>query len=309
MSIVICFNNKDPKPWQTKLQEKLKGVDIEIYPNIKDTSKVLFALCWKADKNILSQFPNLKVAQSVGASVTHIIKNQNLPENILVTRIVDEQLSEDMFEFILTSILSYMKNFPLHQLNKKDKLWHQKTYKTIKNTTICILGLGKIGTHVAKKLQNMGFKVKGWSKTAKKINNINCLYGNESLTNAITSTDILINILPLTNETENILNLKNLSKLNKNGYLINVGRGEHLVENDLLELINSKHLSGALLDVFRTEPLPNKHPFWNCKNISITPHVAALTNVNSAIDIIVKNYENSTQGKPLTNIVSVKKGY
>ena len=309
MSIIICFNNKDPKPWQETLQTKLPDTTIEIYPNVTDSEAITFALCWKPEQNSLAQFPNVKVVQSVGASVEHIIQSQDLASDCVVTRIVDNRLSEDMFEFILTGILSHLKRFAEYQKAQKEKQWQQKPYKTIQNTSIGILGLGKIGTHVATKLAQVGFTVKAWSKSEKTLVNVSCFYGNDGLTDVLQNTDILINILPLTSATENILNLKNLSQLNKNGYLINVGRGEHLVENDLLRLLNNQHLSGALLDVFRTEPLPENHPFWEHKNITITPHIAAITNIETASGIVVTNYKNLLNEKELINVVSIEKGY
>ncbi|WP_442264806.1 2-hydroxyacid dehydrogenase [Tenacibaculum sp. ZS6-P6] len=309
MSIVICFNNKDPKPWQKALQAKLPDTTIDIYPNVTDAEAITFALCWKPEANILAQFPNVKVVQSVGASVEHIIQSQDLASDCVVTRIVDDRLSEDMFEFILTGVLSHIKRFAEYQTAQKEKQWQQKLYKTIKTTTISILGLGKIGTHVATKLVQVGFTVKAWSKSEKTLENVSCFHGNNCLTDVLQNTDILINILPLTSVTENILNLENLSRLNKNGYLINVGRGEHLVENDLLTLLNNQHLSGALLDVFRTEPLPENHPFWEHKNITITPHIAAITNIETASGIVVTNYKNLLNEKELINVVSIQKGY
>lgn len=309
MSIVICFNNKDPKPWQGALQAKLKDVTIEIYPQVKNPDKVTFALCWKPDKNILAQFKNLKVVQSVGASVEHIIQTQNLPSNCIISRIVDNQLSNDMFEFLLTGILSHLKRFSEYHVDQQQQQWNPKPYKNINNTTIGVLGLGKIGTTVSEKLAQLGFQVKAWSASEKKLENVSCFYGESGLNSVLKNTDILINILPLTTATENILNLQNLEKLNKNGYVINVGRGEHLVETDLLTLLESQHLSGALLDVFRTEPLPSTHPFWQHDAITITPHIAAITNINTAADIVVTNYQNLVNGTELRHIVSLKKGY
>ncbi len=309
MSIVICFNNKDPKPWKDILQMKLKDVIIEIYPEVKEPQNVTFALCWKPNSMVLDKFPNLKVIQSVGASVEHIFNNQCIPSNCAITRIVDHQLSKDMFEFILTGIMRHIKRFPEYQMDQELKLWHQKPYKRITDVNIGILGLGKIGSYVAEQLAQLGFKVKAWSTSEKTIKNVECYHSDNGLKNVLNATNILINILPLTEETRDILHLKNLEELNKNGYLINVGRGEHLVENDLLTVLNNNHLSGALLDVFRTEPLPKEHPFWIHNKIEITPHIAAITNLESASDIIVKNYKNLINGRELLYRVSSKKRY
>lgn len=309
MSIAICFNNKDPKPWAKALQEKLKNVEVEIYPNIKDYNKITFALCWKADEDLLKKFPNLKVIQSVGASVDHVLNHQTLSKDVIISRIVDDKLSSDMFEYILAGIMSHLKTFDKYDQYTKDQNWQPIPYKSIQDVTIGILGIGQIGSYGATRLVSLGFKVKGWSRSAKEIKDVFCHHDEKGLLNVLQSTDILINILPFTEQTKDILNVDNLKQLNQNAYLINVGRGEHLVENDLLTLLENNHLSGALLDVFRTEPLPKSHAFWKHEKIKITPHIAAITNIASASEVVVANYLNLQKGKELLNVVSVKKGY
>ncbi|TKB98942.1 2-hydroxyacid dehydrogenase [Pedobacter cryophilus] len=309
MSIAIIFNHKDPKHWATALQAHLPETLVEIYPNIKDKESVEFVLCWKPDADVLANFPNVKVIQSVGAAIDHITKKQEIKENQTVCRIVDENLSHDMFEFLLTTILVQLKNIPLYSQQKEHKLWQPKTYKNIANTHISILGIGEIGADVAKKLAIIGFTVKGWSGSKKDITGVDCYAGAAEMDSCLKNTDVLINLLPATIQTENIINKSLLMKLNKGGFLINVGRGEHLVEQDLMELLNTEHLSGAFLDVFRTEPLPSDHPFWAHPKIQITPHIASITNIESAVLLVVKNYKNLLNGLPLKHTVSLTKGY
>ena len=309
MSIVLIFENKDPKPWEQLLKEKITDTPIEIYPNVKDNSAVEFVICWKPKKNVLAQFPNIKVIQSVGASIDHITNSQQIHEDIIVTRIVDYHLSNDMWEFLLASVLNQLKNFPLYAEHQKLKTWEQRAYKSIKNTTVSILGLGQIGSFVAERFTNIGFEVRGWSTSKKEIQNVKSFAGNEALDTFLKKSDILINLLPLTKETEGILNIKTLQKLPKGAFLINVGRGEHLIEEDLIQLLDNSHLSGALLDVFREEPLPKNHAYWKHPKIIITPHVASLTNVESAAKQIIENYKRFTNNQKLKHIVSIKKGY
>lgn len=309
MSILIIFNNKDPKPWKKQLQLKIVNTEIEIYPNIKDKSKIDFIICWKPEDLIFNQFPNLKVVQSVGASIDHITNSQKIKKNIIISRIVDERLSIDMWEYLLTVVLSQMKNLNLYYKDQTQKRWEQKEYHSINNTTISFLGLGKIGSYVAENFAQMGFKVKGWSNSKKEILNVESYYGKNSLNECVENCDFLINILPLTNETHEIINKKVLKNIRKNGFFINVGRGEHLKEFDLIELLNEKHLSGAFLDVFREEPLKEKSLLWEHSNIYITPHVASLTNIKSAINQISENHMRFTTNKKLLNTVSLEKGY
>jgi glyoxylate/hydroxypyruvate reductase len=309
MSIVIIFNNKDPKPWAQTLKEKLPQTAISIYPEVAHPASVTFAICWKADKNVLLNFPNLAVVQSVGASIDHIVKNQTIQKNQIITRIVDDNLSNDMWEFLLAAVMSNLKNLDIYGRKKEDKKWEPSQYTTIKNTKISILGLGQIGALVAEKFASLGFDVHGWSLSEKNIKNVACHAGQNELKAFLKNTDFLINLLPLTAETENFLNKNVLKQLKKGGFLINVGRGEHLVEQDLVELLDENYLSGALLDVFRIEPLPKDHIFWTHPKIQITPHIASLTNIESATTQIAENYKNHTSGKALRHIVSLEKGY
>lgn len=309
MSIAIIFNNKGSGIWKQKLKETFMNTTVEVYPEIKDKEKVEFILCWKPEVGVLSEFPNLKVVQSVGASVEHILKTQKLDDSIIISRIVDKNLSIDMFEFILSSILMKMKNFNKYFYDKQHEVWSQKKYQSINNTRVTILGLGKIGSYVSERLADIGFIVKGWSNSQKNIRGVKSYHGKEDFKKSVEDSDFLINLLPLTSETENILNTASLRLLNKGVFLINVGRGEHLVENDLINLLNNKHLSGAILDVFREEPLPKQHVFWKHPNITITPHVASLTNVDTAIDLVAENYNRFLNKKELLHIVSLKKGY
>ena len=309
MSIAIVFNLKAPQTWAATLAKHLPDTLIEIYPNISDFSAVDFVLCWKPDQNVLAQFPNLKVIQSVGAAVDHITKTQEIKEYQTITRIVDENLSHDMFEFLLATVLAQLKNIPLYSQQKAQILWQPKVYQNIKDTQISILGLGKIGAYVAENLAIIGFKVKGWSGSKKEIKGVESYAGENEISSFLENTDVLINILPVTLQTENIINKNLLMQLNKGAFLINVGRGEHVVEQDLMETLDSEHLSAAWLDVFRTEPLPIEHPFWSHPKIQITPHTASVTRIDTAVLLVVDNYKNHLNGKPLKHVASLTKGY
>jgi glyoxylate/hydroxypyruvate reductase len=309
MSIAIIFNQKDPKYWAETLQALLPETLIEIYPNIKDKDTVDFVLCWKPNQDVLAEFPNIKVMQSVGAAVDHIINTQNIHNDQTVCRIVDEALSNDMFEFLLTIVLTQLKNIPLYIKQKEQKLWEPKAYKNIKDLTISIMGLGNIGAEVAEKMASIGFKVKGWSASKKDIKRVYSFVGDSELANFLNGTDVLINILPVTQQTMGIINKKLLMQINKGGFFINVGRGNHVIETDLVEMLNSDQLSGALLDVFDIEPLPINHLFWGHPKIQITPHIASVTHIQSAALLVVENYKNHLKGFPVKHIASLKKGY
>ncbi len=309
MSIVLIFENKDTRPWEKALEEKLLNTSIEVYPNVKNKESVDFVICWKPKKNVFNEFPNIKIIQSVGASIDHITNSQIIEPNHIITRIIDEKLSNDMWEFLITIVLSELKSIRTYVTQKAQKTWKQHDYNTINNTTISILGLGSIGSLVAEKFAQMGFNVKGWSTSKKQISNVESYIGIHEFDAFLYNSDFLINLLPLTSKTKGILNKRTFQKLPKGSFLINVGRGEHLVETDLINALDAFMLSGALLDVFRCEPLPKEHPFWNHPKIQITPHVASLTNVKTVIDQIIENYQRFLKNEELLNIVSLEKEY
>lgn len=309
MSIAIIFNNKAPEIWKSELEKKLPGTPVEVYPHISDKQKVTFLLCWKPSPGVVSEFPNVKVIQSVGASADNIINSQQLSPAVTLTRIVDERLSVDMFEFLLSVLLTKLKNIDQYIADQRNKVWNPRRYGTIENTVVTILGLGEIGGYVARRLAALQFVVKGWSQSEKNIAGVECFHGKAGYPDALKEADFLINLLPLTPDTRDILDLPSLSLLAKGATLINVGRGEHLVEEDLLQLLHTQHLSGAVLDVFREEPLPASHPFRTHPAVITTPHIASITNVGTAAAVVAENYRRFVSGQPLLHIVSHSKGY
>lgn len=309
MSIAILTNHKDPNVWKKALQEKLPTVKINIVGASEMALNAEFLVCWKPKKDQLKAFPYLKVIQSLGAGVDHIFDTNEIKADVKVGRIVDPNLMVDMWEYTLAATMSYLKDFLLYAQQAKTQTWKQHPYKTISTTTISVMSLGKIGGYVAEQFAKIGFKVQGWAKSIKTIKGVKSFAGVEELATFLENTDVLINILPLTTTTKGILNRPLLTQLPKGAYLINVGRGGHLVEKDLLSLVEEEQLSGATLDVFRTEPLPNNHPFWTQPKIIITPHIASLTNIGSAVNQVVENYQRMIKGEHLLNEVSPKKGY
>jgi len=307
--ITILADRKDSETWQKKLQQVLPDEDIYLFEETKEALKAEFLLCWKPKPGQLEAFKGLKVIQSLGAGVDHIFDTNPVPKGAKVCRIVDTQLTKDMWEYVLAAVLYCIKDFHLYTQQQKDRTWKPAQYATIPSTQIAVLGLGEIGAFVAKRLAATGFKVRGWSNSKKEIEAVQTFAGPPEFSSCLADTRVLVNLLPLTEATRNILNRKNLCCLPKGAFLINPGRGGHLVENDLLLLLEEGQLSGAFLDVFHTEPLPAGHPFWSHPRIFITPHVASLTNKNSALDQVVQNYQNMKKGLPLLNEVSVAKGY
>jgi glyoxylate/hydroxypyruvate reductase A len=308
MSILIVSTNRDPQKWRDTLMSKNESLDIQIYPDIDRPKDVEFAISWKHPEGLYKDFPNLKVIASMGAGVNHILKDKDLPKQVRVTRIVDEQLTEDMSQFVLLNCLVVSRNFFTHLQDQSAKLWNTKPYQTPKNTSVGIMGYGVLGQEAGKVLKKNGFEVIGYANSSKTVDGIR-VYGEKEQDEFLNKTQILVCLLPVTELTTGILNLDLFRKLKNKAYLINVARGEHLNEDDLLKAIDQDIISGASLDVFREEPLPRSHPFWEHPQIQITPHIASMTDPESVANQLLDNYERMKNGKALLNEVNTAKGY
>lgn len=309
MSLLIVSPGKDPKPWVEALQNQHPGLNIYVYPEEHDKEEVNFVLAWKHPRGLFKNYPNLKVIASMGAGVDHITSDPELPDNIQITKVVDNMLEEDMGNFVLSLILNYQRDLLIYKKQQAEKSWNPLTYKRNKDVNVGILGLGHLGQTTAKTLAKNGFKVQGFSKTPKDIDQVESFSGEDEMEAFLEKSEILVNLLPLTPETENILNKGLFEKLPKGAYVINVARGEHLVELDLIDMLDQDYLSGAAMDVFWQEPLPDDHPFWEHPKVFITPHIASVTHPNYVVPQIVENYERMMEEEPLKNVVEQEKGY
>lgn len=308
MSLALIFNQKSTEEWQRNLQELLPDTKVEVYPNISNLEDVEFIATWKPHKNYVAEFPNLKVVQSVGAGIDHLLHTK-IPDSIKVTRIVDPALKQEMFEHVLACVMTSMKNLLTYYKDQVRKEWKPTIYQNIKETTITILGLGEIGKLVAEQFVALGFQVKGWSNSPKNINGVESFSGKEGLNAAISKTNFIVNILPLTDDTEGILNKDFFKECSDHTVLVNVGRGAHLIEKDLLIAIEEKQIKEAYLDVFVEEPLPENHPFWTNENVYVTPHIASVTNATTALKQVADNYNRMKNNETLLNEVSLERGY
>lgn len=306
MSFLIISSQRDPKAWVEALKDQNPELDLEVYPEVADPSKVEFALSWKHPHGIYKDYPNLKVIASMGAGIDHVIDDPDIPEHIKITRVIDEQLTKDMSVFVLALILDHLRNLSYHYCSKE---WKPKKYLRPDEVQVGIMGMGVLGVGVAEKLIRNKLNVTGWSRTKKEILGVTTFHGNDQLQEFLAETNVLVCLLPLTSETENILDKRIFEQLPEGAYVINVARGLHLVEEDLLEMIDLGHLSGASLDVFREEPLPEEHPFWKHEKIKVTPHIASVTNPVTVAPQILDNYERMKEGKELENLVDREKEY
>ena len=309
MGILLLDRNRDLNPWVMALQQQLPNANIEVYPKVRDIAAIDFVITMRPDPISFQQFPNVKVVHCIGAGVNYILEANVVTEAMILARIVDPYLTEDMWEFVLSVVLTQIKNLPTFVEEQRVRNWKPMSYRRFKETNIAVLGLGKIGAYTAAEFAKLGFQVTGWSNSKKNILGVESYVSLEQLPKCLEKADFLVNILPLTASTKHILNKVNLQYLPQGAFLINVGRGQHNQEADIIELLDRGHLSGALLDVFSQEPLPATHPFWKHPKVFVTPHIASVTNANSAVTQIADNYKRFKKGIALENVVSLEKGY
>ena len=311
MAVLIIAPNERPDIWEKHLKDLAPDLDIRIWPDTGDPDKIIYAVAWNPPAGILASFRNLKVIFSLGAGVDHLFKDPDFPAEVTVSRVIDPYLTAGMREYVLLHVLKYHKNQPELDKQQRKHIWNSREDERLQSDerNIGVLGLGILGTDCAKSLLALNFNVKGWSRSLKVIPGVTCLSGLDGLNKLLSSSSILVCLLPLTKDTEGILNYNLSSKLPKGAYLINAARGNHLIEKDLITCLNSGQLTHATLDVFRKEPLPKEHVFWDHEKITVTPHNASITDPRTVAHQILENIQRHLNSKPISNTVDIVSGY
>lgn len=308
MSILLAARNRDLKPYREALLQNDPNLDVEIWPDVRDRERVNFAVAWNQPANIFGSYPNLNVISSLGAGVNHLLSDTSIPGHVTLTRVVVPSLSEQMSDYILTAVLNIIRRTHQYHKQQLSAEWNRLPAAGKTDLTIGVMGLGALGRKAAKDLVSSGFRVTGWSRSKKDIEGAET-YSENGLSDFLKATNIVVCLLPLTSQTEDILNLDLFKQLKKPAHVVNAGRGEHLVDEDLVYALDAELLESATLDVFRTEPLPDSHPFWGREKVVITPHVASVTDPGEVAELLVENYKRMLSGMELMHRVDVKRGY
>ena len=306
MSIAIVSPGRDPKAWIAALLHHHPTLDLQVYPDIDRPEDVEMALLWQHPDGYLKNFPKLKLISSLGAGVDHILSDPAVGDELPIVRIVDEKLTWSMTNYVVMGVLNFHRQLIRYQEDQKKKVWDMSNPEI--PTRIGVMGVGALGGDVLDKLNGLGFEVVGFGFSEKKEFRYP-YYQKDQLEDFLSQVNVLVCLLPFTPDTEGILNFSLFRKCKKGTFLINVARGKHLIEEDLLVALEEGFLSGALLDVFRTEPLPEAHPFWEEKRIQLTPHIASVTNPLAAAPQIIENYKRLITRLPLLNLVNRTRGY
>ena len=302
MRILFASETEQPEFWIPRLRAALP--DDEVVSAVKGSIDV--ALVATPPAGLLGQLKGVKLIQSLWMGVERLLHDPGLPKGVPLARLIDPGMVAAMSETVLAHVLDWHHHHYRYRAQQAERQWRRRKQYLASDRTIGILGLGELGSDAARKLLALGFKVAGYSRRPKRLPG---LESHTELEPMLRATDALVCLLPLTAQTRGILNGRNLGKLKKHACVINVARGAHLAVPDLLQLLDSGHLSHAYLDVFDSEPLPAASPLWKHPGVSITPHSAALTEPRTAIPKIVENVERVRRGETPLHLVDFSAGY
>ncbi len=309
MALIIKTDIERGESWHRAFRELLPDMEVRDWSDPGDPDAIEFALVWQPPRGALRGFPNLKAIFSIGAGIDHLSSDPELPEGVPIVRMVEPGLTAGMVEFVVMSALYHHRFMLDYALQQRSKTWREIEQIPTTRRRVGILGLGVLGGACADKLLDFGFPVAGWSRRPKDLPGVESFHGADGLTPFLKRSDILVCLLPLTPETEGILNAETLAALPRGAALISVGRGKHTFEADLLAALDSGQLGGATLDVFRDEPLPPDSPFWTHPRVVVTPHIASMTIAETAAEAVAANIRRIQAGQAPEHIVNLKRGY
>jgi glyoxylate/hydroxypyruvate reductase len=309
-AIAYISRDTDGQAWNKVLTAGLGPIDFRtIAQGLGETRDIEVALAWKPDRGLLATLPNLKLIVSLGMGVDHLLADDRLPTGVPIVRIMDDGLIGQMSEYAIFWALRHHRDIDKYAAFQRERAWKPLDFVDTLHRRIGVMGLGTIGQDTARKFAMLGFPTAGWSRTQKTLSGIETFHGGDGFMKFLARCDILVDVLPLTRDTRGLLNAKAFAALPKGAFFINMARGGHVVDGDLLAALDSGHLSGAVLDVFNAEPLPADHPYWTHPKVTVTPHIAGATNPRTASPGVIENIKRLRAGQPLIHTVDPKTGY
>lgn len=307
--ILLYRGDGQTGPWAEDFARLLPGVETVGWQEGETLGDCDYAVLWNPAPGLLPQLSGVKAVFLMGAGADAILKFGEALPDVPIVRLGDAGMAVQMAEYVAYATLRYFRRFDEYEKQARHGLWAPLPPYAKEDFTVGVMGLGKLGLRVVEAMRHFGFPVRGWSRRPKEIDGVECFAGMEALDDFLIGTRVLVSLLPLTPETSNLLDRRRLSTLPQGAYLINVARGAQVAEPDLLTLIRAGHIAGATLDVFRNEPLPAPHPFWEEPRITITPHISALTVRGEAVRQIIDKITALEAGNPVDDVVDRTLGY
>lgn len=289
------------------LREAAPELEVVVWPD-PAFREAEVAMCWNAPAGVYAQMPRLRLVHSIAAGVDNVVAGQDL-RGLPVCRVVDPKLAEGMVQYVLWSVLHFHRRLDLAQANQRARIWQRPPLQAASECCVGLMGLGQLGTPIARALLGLGYAVNGWSRSAHALDGLTLYRGAEALAAFLAATDVLVCVLPLTEATRGILNRDTFAALPRGAAIVNCGRGEHLVVPDLLAALDRGQLRGAVLDVFAHEPLPADDPLWAAPGVVVTPHMATMASSSVVAQQVAQNVRRLIAGEPLVNQVDPGRGY
>jgi glyoxylate/hydroxypyruvate reductase A len=299
---VLAFYSRalDSAPWVEAFRKAMPELDLRVHPDLGNPSDVDVLCAFRPPKGLVASLPNLRLFQVLGAGTDHLKDDlKSIPLSVPIARLVDDSTRDLMAEYVLAAVLRHHRELDLFEAQQRETFWKRREPRPALDRTIGVLGFGELGRPVAERLKDNRFRVRAWRRSERESGSaIEIFSGQDALPKFFAGLDGVVCLLPLAPETIGILNARWLGAMNKGAFLVNVGRGQHLVEADLKELLDAGHLSGATLDVFSSEPLPADHWMWRHPRVLITPHVATMPRARTAVPFILENVAQVMRGDP-----------
>ena len=306
MIISFCCTDTKAEPWLDGLRAAFPEASVDVWsPGAPPAD---YAVVWAPPQQFLDEQSALKALFNIGAGVDALLQLQ-LPPGVKVVRLDDAGMSVQMAEYVCHAVIRHFRELDGYEADMAQGKWSFRRPRNRLDFPVGVLGLGVLGERVARALRLFEFPVHGWSRSEKTLEGVVTHHGDQGLDAFLSSSRVLVNLLPLTKDTRDVLNRDTLSRLRRGGYVINVARGAHLVDQDLIDLIDSGHLAGATLDVFRVEPLPQNHAFWTHPKITLTPHTSARTLRTESIAQIAGKIAALERGEAVAGVVDPVRGY
>lgn len=313
MRITVCLtDNNRPEPWVEGLRAELPQAVVEAWT--PGAAPADHAVVWAPPQQFLDEQHQLRGLFNIGAGVDALL-GLRLPPRTRIVRLDDAGMSVQMAEYVCHALIRHFREFDVYEVEAREGAWSYRRPRARGNFPVGIMGLGVLGQRVGRAIAQFEFPVRGWSRSPRQIDGIRCFHGEPGLAEFLAASRVLVCLLPLTDATRGILRRETLSRLNggqPGGYLINVARGAHLVEDDLIPLLDSGQLAGATLDVFASEPLAPGHPFWRHPKITVTPHASARTQREESVAQIaakIRALEAGADFETLPGVVDAQRGY
>jgi glyoxylate/hydroxypyruvate reductase A len=310
MALLLCTLPGAAPNFVAELKRVAPDIEVRVWPEFGNPDDIEFAALHYFDCKNLQQFKNLKFVASLFAGLDHLVNDEGMPKGVPIVRAADPKGDQLMNETALMHVMRHHRHLHEYAINQTEREW--KPRRPILRThqrKVGVAGLGQIGLPMALYLKGFGFDVAGWTRTPRKTDGIEVFHGKDGFAPFLARSEILVGMLPVTPETENILDAKAFAQMPRGACIVNLARGNIVHDVDLIAALDSGQIAGATLDVFRVEPLPKEDPLWGHKRIAIMPHVARMPVPRDLVPQIMENVRRAQSGRPLEWVVDLKTGY